>query len=122
VLGFAGDGGLLMTGNELATAMAEGAKIKIIVSDNGTYVTIRLAQDRDHPGRVAGTALRNPDFAAWGESFGARGFRVGKGDDVDAVVADFLAHDGAAVLHVKASAQAISAFTTIEQINALANS
>ncbi|APX90789.1 hypothetical protein BV394_14590 [Brevirhabdus pacifica] len=117
VLGFVGDGGVLMTGNELATAMAQGARPRIVISDNGTYGTIRLHQERDHPGRVAGTDLVNPDFAQWARSFGAGGFVVGQGDDVDAVVRDFLAHDGAAVLHVRASAQAISAFATIDEIN-----
>ncbi len=118
VICFVGDGGVLMTGNELATAVAQGAKPRIVISDNGTYGTIRLHQERDHPGRVAGTDLVNPDFADWGRSFGAAGFRVADGDDINATIAAFLAHDGPAVLHVRASAQAISAFATIDQINA----
>ena len=118
VLAFVGDGGAMMTGAELATAMATGAAPKIVVSDNGTYGTIRLHQERDHPDRVSGTDLTNPDFAAWGASFGALGIAVGPGGDVPDAVARFLAHDGPAVLHVRASAAAISAFTTIEGLHA----
>jgi len=118
VLGFAGDGGLLMTGNEIATAMAKGAKPKIVVSDNRTYGTIRLHQERDHPNRVSGTDLVNPDFAAWGEAFGVKGFSVAKGDDIAAVVGAFLAHDGPAILSAKTSAQAISPHVTIAGLHA----
>jgi acetolactate synthase-1/2/3 large subunit len=113
VLGFVGDGGVMMTGNELATAVAAGAAPKIIVSDNRTYGTIRLHQERDHPARISGTDLVNPDFAAWGRSFGALGVTVATAEETPAAVARVLAHDGPAVLHVTTSAEAISAFTTI---------
>lgn len=118
VIGFAGDGGLMMTGNELATAMAHGARPRIVVSDNRTYGTIRLHQERDHPGRVSGTALTNPDFAAWAAAFGAKGFRLDPGGDIEEMVAAFLAHDGAALLSVRTSAEAISAHTTITALHA----
>ena len=118
VLGFAGDGGLLMTGNELATAMAKGAKPKIVVSDNGTYGTIRLHQERDHPNRVSGTDLVNPNFAAWAEAFGMKGFTIAQGDDIASIVGAFLAHDGPALLSVRSSAEAISAYITISGLHA----
>ncbi len=113
VICFTGDGGAMMTGAELATAVAHGATPRIVVSDNRTYGTIRLHQERSFPGRVSGTGLVNPDFAAWGASFGALGLRVGPGDDVAEVVARFLDHEGPAVLSVAASAEAISATATI---------
>jgi acetolactate synthase I/II/III large subunit len=110
---FVGDGGILMTGQELATAIQYGAKPKIVLSDNGAYGTIRLHQEREYPGRVSGTKLVNPDFTAWASSFGAAAFTLAPGDDVDHMVAQFLAHDGPAVLHVKSSRKAISAYSTI---------
>jgi acetolactate synthase I/II/III large subunit len=104
-----GDGGVLMTGNELATAVAYGASPKIVISDNGIYGTIRTHQEREYPGRVSGTQLSNPDFAAWANSFGVVAYKLSLGDDVEATVRAFLAEPGAAVLHVKSSKQSLSA-------------
>lgn len=106
---FVGDGGVLMTGQELATAMAYGLAPKIVISDNGIYGTIRSHQERHFPQRVSGTQLVNPDFAAWAKAFGAEAFMLQRGDDVEAVVAAFLSSKGAAVLHVKSSKIALSA-------------
>ena len=110
---FVGDGGVLMTGQELATAVAYGVAPKIVIADNGIYGTIRTHQERVYPGRVSGTNLANPDFKLWAESFGVTAFQLALGDDIDATVAAFLATDSAAVLHVKASKQALSAFGTL---------
>ncbi len=104
-----GDGGVLMTGQELATAMAYGLSPKIVISDNGIYGTIRSHQERHFPTRVSGTQLANPDFTAWAKSFGAEAFTLQMGDDVEAFVAKFLSAKGAAVLHVKSSKIALSA-------------
>ena len=73
---FLGDGGALMTGSELATAMQYGAKVKTFISNNGSYGTIRMHQEMAYKGRVHGTQLTNPDFAKWAESFGARGLTL----------------------------------------------
>jgi acetolactate synthase I/II/III large subunit len=109
VICFVGDGGALMTGQELATAMAYGLAPKIVISDNGIYGTIRSHQERHFPKRVSGTVLVNPDFATWAKSFGAQAFTLELGDEVDVVVQAFLKYEGAAVLHVKASKVALSA-------------
>ncbi|WP_238482316.1 thiamine pyrophosphate-binding protein [Noviherbaspirillum aridicola] len=76
VLNFAGDGDFLMTGQELATAVQYGAPALFIVFNNGAYGTIRMHQEREFPGRVSGTGLRNPDFAALAKSYGAHGESV----------------------------------------------
>ncbi|MCC6718464.1 MAG: pyruvate decarboxylase [Acetobacteraceae bacterium] len=65
-----GDGGFLMTGNELAVAAARGVPLKVLLSENGSYGSIRIHQERDHPGRVSGTDLVNPDLAMIGAAFG----------------------------------------------------
>ena len=65
-----GDGGFLMTGNELAVAMERGLALKVIVSVNGSYGSIRVNQEREFPGRPIGTGLVNPDFALIGQAFG----------------------------------------------------
>jgi len=110
---FVGDGGILMTGNELATAIAFGATPKIVLSNNGIYGTIRTHQERAYPGRVSGTKLVNPDFTAWAETFGVKAFPLNMGDDIEAVIKAFLDHKGAALLHVQSSAFALSANGTL---------
>jgi acetolactate synthase-1/2/3 large subunit len=71
VVGFAGDGCFLMTGQELATALQYGLDPVLLVINNGMYGTIRMHQEREYPGRVSGTDLVNPDFAGYARAFGA---------------------------------------------------
>ena len=54
VVGFCGDGGFMMTGQEMATALAEGGAPIILVFNNAMYGTIRMHQERRFPGRVVG--------------------------------------------------------------------
>ena len=84
VLCFAGDGCFLMNGQELATAVQYGLNILIIVVNNGMYGSIRMHQERHYPDHVWGTELRNPDFVALAEAYGAHGERVERTEDFDA--------------------------------------
>lgn len=117
---FVGDGGILMTGQELATAIQYGGKLRIVLSDNGIYGTIRTHQERHYPERVSGTDLVNPDFSQWGRSFGAHVVTIAMGDDVGAKVADAIAHDGPVLIHVKSSAEALSAYSSISKLRSKA--
>ena len=76
VVCFSGDGDFLMSGQELATAVQYELPIVILIVDNGMYGTIRMHQERQFPGRVVGTDLVNPDFAAYARAFGAHGETV----------------------------------------------
>ena len=73
VVTFAGDGEYMMNGQELATAVQYKAGVLIIVFNNSMFGTIRMHQERDYPGRVSGTTLHNPDFAALAQAYGAHG-------------------------------------------------
>jgi acetolactate synthase-1/2/3 large subunit len=73
VVTFAGDGEYMMNGQELATAVQYQAGVIIIVFNNNMFGTIRMHQERDYPGRVSGTELHNPDFAALAVAYGAHG-------------------------------------------------
>ena len=81
VVCLAGDGDFLMSASELATARQADAPIVVLVVDNGMYGTIRMHQERQFPGRVSGTDLLNPDFAALAEAFGCHAERVERTDD-----------------------------------------
>ncbi|WP_407939990.1 thiamine pyrophosphate-dependent enzyme [Micromonospora tarapacensis] len=105
-----GDGGFLMTGTELATAVQRRARMVIVVADNGSYGTIRQHQERAYPGRVAGTDLANPDFALLAHAYGALGLTIGADAEVEPVLSKALAHYGPVVVHVRTSLAHISAY------------
>lgn len=116
VIHFLGDGGALMTGSELATAMQYGAKVKTFISNNGSYGTIRMHQELAFKKRVHGTEIKNPDFAKWAESFGARGLSIATIAQAPEVVEEALAHDGPVVVDVKTALEHISPFATIASL------
>ena len=121
VVCFVGDGGFLMTGNELATALQYDAPIKIFVANNSNYGTIRMHQEGRYPGRVTSTELRNPDFAKFGEAFGALGLRIENDGDVEPVVAEAMAFDGSVVVDVRTSLNHLSAWRRLEDMPAYQN-
>ena len=91
VVCFSGDGDFLMRGQELATAVQYDLPIVVLVVDNGMYGTIRMHQERQFPGRVVGTDLVNPDFAAYARAFGAHGETVDRTDEFPAALERALA-------------------------------
>jgi acetolactate synthase-1/2/3 large subunit len=101
VIAFCGDGGFLMTGNELATAVARRLNIKIVISNNQSYGTIRSHQERAFPKRPWGTDLSNPDFAALARAFGAQGFTITNVAQAAEVVAESMSASGPVVIEVR---------------------
>ena len=116
VLSVNGDGCFLMNGQELATAVQYGLGIVFLVIDNGMYGTIRMHQERDYPGRVHGTTLVNPDFAALARGYGATAATVTRTDDAYDALASALAADGPALVHLKIDPEAINTRTTLSAI------
>lgn len=116
VICFVGDGGFLMTGNELATALQYGAKPIIIISDNGAYGTIRMHQEKHFPGRIGSTALVNPNFADLANTFGAIGLQVNNASDFDTVFEQAFTANKAVVISVKTSLEHISVAATVNQL------
>lgn len=110
VVALVGDGGFMMTGNELATAIARSVAPKIIVANNGSYGVIRAHQEAAYPGRVIATRLVNPDFAAVARAHGAAGMTIRTSSDVPHVIAEALAAPGPVVVDVKTSLERINAF------------
>lgn len=116
VVCFAGDGGFLMTGNEMIAAVERNLPIRFIVSNNASFGTIRLYQERNHPDRTLATNLLNPDFAKLAEAYGMQGFKIETDDDIKSVIAEAFVVDGPSLIEVKTSLEYISAFTTISQM------
>ncbi|GAA2177466.1 thiamine pyrophosphate-binding protein [Leucobacter tardus] len=104
VVAVCGDGDFFMNGQELATAFAHGAAPLVIVVDNGVYGTIVQHQQRHYPDRPSGTAMTNPDFAAWMRSFGGFGELVERTDAFADALDRALAAEGPALLHLRVDA------------------
>ena len=121
VVNIAGDGDFLMTGQELATATGYGAKRLIsIVVDNGTYGTIRMHQEREYPGRVSGSDLFNPDFAALARAYGWHGETLANTANFEPLFAQALARETPTLLHLQLSADVSTSRTTLSALRASA--
>jgi acetolactate synthase I/II/III large subunit len=118
VVCLAGDGDFLMTGQELATAVAEELGVVVLVVNNGMYGTIRMHQERRYPGRVYATDLVNPDFAAYARSFGAHGALVERTEDFADALEEALDGGGPALLELRVDPEAITPRQTIAEIRA----
>ena len=116
VVCIAGDGDFLMTGQEFATAVQYELPLIAIILDNGMYGTIRAHQERHYPGRVTGTALRNPDFAAYAKAFGGFGVLVEKTADFPAAFEGAQKSGKPSIIHLKVDPEAITPATTITSI------
>ena len=116
VVCFAGDGDFLMNGQEFATAVQYGLAIVVLVIDNGIYGTIRMHQEREYPGRVVASGLRNPDFAAYARAFGGHGETIERTEDFEPAFERALASGAPAILHLKVDPEAITPSTTLSAI------
>jgi acetolactate synthase I/II/III large subunit len=116
VVALAGDGCLLMTAQELATAVQYALPIVLIVANNGMFGTIRMHQERLFPGRVLATSLVNPDFAALARSFGAAGMTVTRTEDFAPVLKRALSAALPTLIELKLDPEAISPRQTLSQV------
>jgi acetolactate synthase-1/2/3 large subunit len=116
VVAFSGDGDFLMNGQEFATAVQYDLPIVVVVVDNGMYGTIRMHQEREYPGRISATALKNPDFAAYARAFGGFGVTVEKTGDFAAAFEAAQKSGKPAIVHLKVDPEAITPATTIAKI------
>ncbi len=117
VFSIVGDGGALMTGSELATAVAHKAKIRVIVANNNHYGTIRYHQEVHFPTRDHyATKLVNPDFAKYGESFGLKCFTIHNTEEILPTIKSAMKVDGPSLIEFKMSLELNTSTTTISQL------
>ena len=118
VVAFAGDGCFQMTGQEIATAIQYSVPLVLIIANNGMHGTIRMHQERRYPGRVSGTTLVNPDFAALAKSYGAYGETITKTADFEPAFRRALAADRLTLLDLKIDPEAITPTRTLSSFRA----
>ena len=119
VVSFNGDGDFLMCGQEIATARQYNLPIIFIVINNGTYGTIRMHQEKFYPGRVSGTDLINPDFAALAMAYGLRGEIVTTTEMFAPAFERAFNFSGPAMIEVRIDQDQISPRSTLSEIREL---
>jgi acetolactate synthase I/II/III large subunit len=120
VVCIAGDGDFLMNGQEFATAVQYDLPFTIIIADNGLYGTIRMHQEREYPGRISATELRNPDFPAYARAFGGFGTSVERTEDFRAAFKAAQASGKPAIIRLAIDPEAITPVMTLAKIRAKA--
>jgi acetolactate synthase I/II/III large subunit len=118
VVSLVGDGGFLMTGQEIATAFHHGVAPIVLVFNNQMYGTIRMHQERAHPYRVSGTALTNPDFAKYIEAFGGHGEVVSETAEFAPAFTRAVESGRPAVLELRMNPEQITTRATIADLRA----
>ncbi|MGN8095994.1 thiamine pyrophosphate-binding protein [Methylobacterium sp. 22177] len=116
VVALAGDGDVMMTVQEFATAVQYGIAVVVVVLDNGMYGTIRMHQEREYPGRVSATELRNPDFAALARACGGHGERVERTEEFAPAFERGLASGLPAMIHCLVDPEALTPTMTLAAI------
>ena len=116
VLALTGDGDFLMTGQELATAVAQRARVIIVLLNNGVFGTIRMHQEREYPTHASGTALANPDFAALARAYGCAGVRVERTEQFEPALLAALARPESTLIEVVLSEEVITTRATLSAI------
>jgi acetolactate synthase-1/2/3 large subunit len=120
VLALSGDGDFLMHGQEFATAVQYDLPVIVMVCDNGIYGTIRMHQEREYPGRVSATTLKNPDFAAYARAFGGFGATVERTDQFADAFHAAEKSGLPSILHLKIDPEAITPSTTLTKLRTAA--
>lgn len=116
VIVWAGDGDFLMHGQEFATAVQYDLPVVVVILNNGIYGTIRMHQEREYPGRVSGTSLKNPDFAAYARAFGGHGETVESTDAFAPAFERARASGKPAIIEIRLDPEAITPARTLTDI------
>lgn len=115
VVAVAGDGGFLMTGQEIETAVRYRAPILIIVFRNGMHGTIAMHQIRQL-GRTAGTDIGEVDLAGYARSLGAAGYTVRDAEDLAPILQEALNSNTVALVDVVTDPDRISPSASLSNL------
>jgi acetolactate synthase I/II/III large subunit len=98
----AGDGSLVMTCQELATAVEHDIDVKVFIMNNGYLGMVRQWQELFWDKRYSSVDMgTSPDWVKLAEAFGARGMRVEQDADVEDAMREAIGHEGPVVLDVR---------------------
>ncbi|AQZ54547.1 thiamine pyrophosphate-dependent enzyme [Martelella mediterranea] len=115
-IAFVGDGGFMMSGMEIATAVQHGGRPIVLVFNNGTYGTIRMHQEREHPARVSGTDIAASDIGMISRGLGAAHERITETAEFRPALLRAFEHDGPTVIELMTDPEQISTRTTVSRL------
>ena len=115
-IAFVGDGGFMMSGMEIATAVQHGGRPIVLVFNNGTYGTIRMHQEREHPARVSGTDIASSDIGMISRGLGAAHERITETAEFRPALLRAFDHDGPTVIELMTDPEQISTRTTVSRL------
>ena len=98
----AGDGSLVMTCQELATAVEHNIDVKVFIMNNGYLGMVRQWQELFWDGRYSAVDMgTSPDWVKLAEAFGAKGMRVSADGELDDAMREAIDSPGTVVLDVQ---------------------
>jgi len=97
VVAVTGDAGFMMNSQEIETAIRCKLPIVILIWNDSSYGLIEWKQMNQFQ-RISNVRFNNPDFVAYAESFGARGYRVERTADLPAILKEALANDTVSII------------------------
>ena len=100
VVAICGDGAFLFTGTELATAIQYGLSLPIIIPNNDAYGMIKIQQRDSYDEQFMSVDLKNPDFVALAQAFGAYGEKVTSPEEFGAALKAALQADKPTVIEI----------------------
>ena len=117
VIAHCGDGGFLMTGQEMSTAVQFDVPIITIVYNNAAYATIRMNQEASFPGRPSGTSMVSPDFAGLGNAYGALGLKVTRDADFLPALKEAKKANRPALIEVMTDLEMLTPTATLSEVS-----
>jgi acetolactate synthase I/II/III large subunit len=117
VVAHCGDGGFLMTGQEMATGKQFGADFITIVYNNQGYNSIRMHQVAQYPGRPIANDLVNPDFAGLGTAYGALGLKVNRDEEFLPALKQAMSANRSALIEVATDMEYVLPTATLSELS-----
>ncbi|RFU70291.1 acetolactate synthase [Peribacillus saganii] len=116
VVSLSGDGGFMMTVQEIETAVRYNIPVIALVFNNSMYGTIRMHQEKNYPERVIGTKLSHTNFSMLGSALGAKNFRVTTNEEFRNALEQALNEGEVTIIEIITNPERISVQETITSI------
>lgn len=110
IISLVGDGGFLMTGQEMITAVENSLPIKVIVCDNSAYGTIAMHQAKRYGEQCRyAVEIKSPNYASVAKAWGVEAWSVTQTQQFSEIFHSAIEHRGPALIHLKTDLRDLAA-------------